>query len=109
MIPRPPRSTLFPYTTLFRSWLIPPLVLLQLGFTTAATINSEFGGYPADLSWPWSLAGALIVLAAGYFGVRASARLGTILGISEIAVFLVLAVFHLVHAGGHNTVQVFIT
>ena len=37
-------------------WLIPPLVLLQLGFTTAATINSEFHGYPANLCglgrWP---------------------------------------------------------
>ncbi len=90
-------------------WLIPPLVLLQLGFTTASTINSEFHGYPANLWWPWSLAGAVIVLAAGYYGIRASARLGTILGISEIAVFLVLAVFLLVHAGGHNTGQVFTT
>ena len=90
-------------------WLIPPLVLLQLGFTTAATINSEFHGYPASLWWPWSLAGAVIVLAAGYYGVRASARLGTILGVSEIAVFLVLGVFLLVHAGGHNTAQVFTT
>jgi amino acid transporter len=90
-------------------WLIPPLVLLQLGFTTAATINSEFHGYPANLWWPWSLAGAVIVLAAGYFGVRASARLGTILGISEIAVFGVLAVFFVVHAGSHNTAQVFTT
>src|SRR5258708_14371889 len=26
MIRRPPRSTLFPYTTLFRSWLSPPIV-----------------------------------------------------------------------------------
>jgi len=90
-------------------WLIPPLVLLQLGFTTAATINSEFHGYPANLWWPWSLAGAVIVLAAGYFGVRASTRFGTILGIFEIAVFLVLAVFFVVHAGSHNTAQVFTT
>jgi amino acid transporter len=90
-------------------WLIPPLVLLQLGFTTASTINSDFHGYPANLWWPWSLAGAVIVLAAGYYGIRASARLGTILGISEIAVFLVLGVFFLVHAGGHNTGQVFTT
>ncbi len=90
-------------------WLIPPLVLLQLGFTTASTINSDFPGYPANLWWPWSLAGAAIILAAGYFGVRTSARLGTILGVSEIAVFGVLAVFLLVHAGGHNTGQVFTT
>jgi len=90
-------------------WLIPPLVLLQLGFTTASTINSEFHGYPANLWWPWSLAGAVIVLAAGYYGIRTSARLGTILGVSEIAVFLVLAVFFVVHAGSHNTGQVFTT
>ncbi len=87
--------------------LISPLVLLQLGFTTASTINSEFHGYPANLWWPWSLAGVAIVLAAGYFGVRTSARLGTILGVSEIAVFVVLAVFLIVHAGHHNTASVF--
>ena len=82
--------------------LIAPLVLLQLGFTTASTINSDFPGYPgypANLWWPWSLAGAVIILVAGFYGIRTSARLGTILGITEIAVFLVLAVFFVVHAG----------
>src|SRR5580692_10338828 len=87
--------------------LIPPLVLLQLGFTTAATINSEFSGYPANLWWPWSLLGAVIILVAGFYGVRTSARLGTILGVTEIAVFLVLAIFLVVHAGAHNTASVF--
>jgi amino acid transporter len=87
--------------------LIPPLVLLQLGFTVASTINGDFAGYPANLWWPWSIAGAVIVLAAGYYGIKTSARLGTILGLSEIAVFLVLAVFLIVHAGGHNTLSVF--
>jgi amino acid transporter len=87
--------------------LISPLVLLQLGFTTASTINSEFHGYPANLWWPWSLAGALIVFAAGYYGIRTSARLGTVLGAFEIAVFVVLAVFLIVHAGHHNTASVF--
>jgi amino acid transporter len=89
------------------SVLIPPLVLLQLGFTTATTINAHISGYPANLWWPWALAGAVIVLLAGYFGIRTSARMGTILGVFEIAVFLVLAVFLIVHAGGHNTVKVF--
>jgi amino acid transporter len=87
--------------------LIAPLVLLQLGFTTATTINSEFHGYPANLWWPWSLAGAVIVLIAGYFGIRASARLGTVLGAFEIGVFVVLAVFLVVHAGHANTASVF--
>ncbi|HEY1619415.1 MAG TPA: APC family permease [Streptosporangiaceae bacterium] len=89
--------------------LIAPLVLLQLGFTTASTINSDFAGYPADLWWPWSLAGAVIILAAGFYGIRTSARLGTVLGITEIAIFLVLAGFFVVHAGHANTAAVFTT
>ena len=90
-------------------FLIPPLVLLQLGFTTAATLNAEFHGYPASLWWPWALAGAVIVLAAGFYGIRTSARLGTVLGLFEIGVFLVLAVFFVVHAGSNNTLSVFTT
>src|SRR2546430_9672173 len=35
MIRRPPRSTLFPYTTLFRSWLAGPV--LRLRWATPAT------------------------------------------------------------------------
>jgi amino acid transporter len=89
--------------------LVAPISLLQLGFTTASTINSDFHGYPADLWWPWSLAGAVIILAAGYYGIRVSARLGTLLGITEIAVFGVLAVFFVVHAGHANTAAVFTT
>jgi amino acid transporter len=90
-------------------WLIPPLVLLQLGFTTEGTLHSEFHGYTANLWWVWSILGALIVLAAGYYGIRTSARLGTVLGVFEIGVFLVLAVFLVVHAGSNNTASVFTT
>jgi amino acid transporter len=90
-------------------WLIPPLVLLQLGFTTDGTLHSEFSGYTANLWWVWSILGALIVLAAGYYGIRTSARLGTILGVFEIGVFFVLAIFLVVHAGSNNTLSVFTT
>jgi len=89
--------------------LVAPLVLLQLGFTTASTINSDFHGYPANLWWPWSLAGAVIILAAGFYGIRTSARLVNDLGTTEIAVFLVLAVLFVVHAGHANTASVFTT
>jgi amino acid transporter len=90
-------------------FLIPPLVLLQLGFTTAATLNAEISGYPASLWWPWALLGAVIVLAAGFYGIRTSARLGTVLGIFEIGVFVVLAIFFIFHAGSNNTLSVFTT
>ena len=91
----------------FAGVLISPLVLLQLGFTTASTLHDEFSGYPANLWWPWTVAGALLVMAAGLYGVRTSTGLGTILGIFEIGVFLVLAVFLVVHAGHANTASVF--
>lgn len=90
-------------------WLIPPLVLLQLGSTVASTLNFEISGYPLNLWWPWSILGALIVFAAGYFGIRASTRLGTILGVFEIAIFLIMGVLLIFHAGSHNTAAVFWT
>src|SRR5215469_13563209 len=90
-------------------WLIPPLVLLQLGFTTAGTLHSEISGYPLNLWWPWALLGLAIIFLAGYFGVRTSARLGTILGVFEIAIFLIMGVLLVAHAGGHNTLSVFTT
>src|SRR3984885_10309991 len=90
-------------------WLIPPLVLLQLGFTVAGTLNAEISGYPANLWWPWSIVGLLIIFATGYFGVRTSARFGTILGVFEIAVFLIMGILLVFHAGGHNTPAVFTT
>src|SRR3954452_11131360 len=86
--------------------LISPLVLLQLGFTVAGTLHDELG-WPADLWWPWTLLGALIVMAAGIYGIRASTGLGTVLGIFEIAVFVVLAVLLIGHAGKANTLSVF--
>ncbi|MBV9533866.1 MAG: APC family permease [Solirubrobacterales bacterium] len=88
--------------------LIPPLVLLQLGFTVAATLHSELG-VTASLWWPWTILGALLVGAAGYFGIQVSARMGTILGVFEILVFVVLGVLFVIHAGSANTGQVFTT
>lgn len=87
--------------------LVPPLLLLQLGFTTAGALHQEWSSYPADLWWPWALAGAAIIATAGYFGVRASARFGTVLGIFEVLVLLVFAVWLIVKAGGDNTLTVF--
>ncbi|POX40819.1 APC family permease [Streptomyces sp. Ru72] len=87
--------------------LVPPLLLLQLGFTTAGTLHQEWSAYPDDLWWPWALAGAVIIGVTGYVGVRASARFGTVLGVFEVMVFLVFALWLIVRAGGHNTLSVF--
>ncbi|MEU6279313.1 APC family permease [Streptomyces sp. NPDC047028] len=91
----------------FVEMLVPPLLLLQLGFTTAGTLHEEWTAYPAGLWWPWSLAGAAVIAAAGYLGVRASARFGTVLGVFEILVLLVFAGWLVIKAGGGNTLSVF--
>jgi amino acid transporter len=93
----------------FAAALLPPMVLIKLGYTTAGTIHSEWSSYPASLWWPWSLLGAAIIFAAGIFGVQASARLGSLLGSFEIAVFVVVGILFIIHAGSHNTLQVFTT
>jgi len=87
--------------------LIPPLVLLQLGYTVAATVHQYDTGFSTNLWWLFTIAGALIVLAAGYYGIRTSARMGTILGSFEIVVFVVLAIIFVVKAGSANTLNVF--
>ncbi|MFF1406013.1 APC family permease [Streptomyces sp. NPDC058294] len=91
----------------FVEMLVPPLLLLQLGFTAAGTLHAEWSWYPADLWWPWSLAGTVVIAAAGYLGVRASARFGTVLGVFEILVFLVFALLLIGRAGSANTLSVF--
>lgn len=92
---------------LFVEALVPTLLLLQLGFTVAGTLNGVWRGYPADLWWPWALLGAVIIGVAGFWGARVSAGLGTILGAFEIVVFLIMAILMIAKAGGHNTLSVF--
>ncbi len=92
---------------LFIELLVPPLLFLQLGFTVAATLNSQWPSVSADLWWPWVILGSLIVLFAGYRGVRFSARLGTVLGSFEIAVFVILSFLLIINAGSHNDLSVF--
>src|SRR5579864_4646521 len=50
---------------------------------------------------------ALLVAGLNYRGIKVSARAGTILGTFEIGVFLVLALWLIVKAGGNNTGNVF--
>jgi amino acid transporter len=90
---------------LFVETLVPPLLFLQLGFTVAGTLHDEWHSYPAKLWWPWVIAGAVLVAVLGYYGVRASARAGTVLGAFEILVFLVVAVLFVAKA--HQTLSVF--
>ncbi|MYU54779.1 MULTISPECIES: APC family permease [Streptomyces] len=87
--------------------LVPALLLVQLGFTVAGTAHQEWPGYPQNLWWPWVLAGAAVIAVTGYYGIRAAARLGTVLGAFEVLVFVVFAGLLIAHAGRHNTLTVF--
>src|SRR3712207_8057856 len=62
MIRRPPRSTLFPYTTLFRSWLLPALTLVWVcvqGAFGALTVTMKL--FPAIVTL--HLLGGMVLLA----------------------------------------------
>jgi amino acid transporter len=88
--------------------LVAPLLFLNLGFAAADFFHREPPHLAADLWWPWVLVGAAIVFFLGYRGIRVSARTGTVLGLFEIGVFAVLAVF-LIARADHNTLSVFTT
>jgi amino acid transporter len=90
----------------FVECLIVPILMLNLGFAAAAFFNTEFGWDPG-LWWPWALAGSVIIFLLGYLGVQVSTKTGTILGIFEIAVMALVAVWLIAKAGGDNTLSVF--
>lgn len=88
--------------------LVAPILYLQLGYVMAEFVHPELG-LSKDLWWIWSLAAAALVFVLGYYGIRISARAGTILGIFEVGVFAALAVWLIVEAGDRNTLAVFTT
>src|SRR2546427_7258974 len=49
MIRRPPRSTLFPYTTLFRSLFLPGLLLIAKSFHMPPINNRKINTAPFDI------------------------------------------------------------
>src|SRR3989441_7464786 len=86
MIRRPPRSTLFPYTTLFRSYnsYLPRIALTeQLGRVSAAGFAVGYAGSVAAFlaAWPFAAAQA-------YWGCFLSASL--LFGLFSIPAFVIL-------------------
>src|SRR5256885_14912272 len=65
MIRRPPRSTLFPYTTLFRSLIVPPVELpgrLSLTRSSLCSIGTFPGSHRPDLHGPGRTQGLSLTL-----------------------------------------------
>jgi amino acid transporter len=86
--------------------LVEPLLVLILAATLAA--SPPFNQAPG-LWWIYAVAAIGIVFILGYTGIRTSSAANVILGVFELGVFLVLSIWLIFVAGGHNTLGVFST
>jgi amino acid transporter len=87
--------------------LVAPLLYLIFGHLVATVLHEEYG-WSYSLWWRISVvAAAIVVFVLGYFGIKLSARTGTLIGLFEIGVFLALAITLVVKAGNANSLSVF--
>ncbi len=86
---------------------IVPLTLLVLGPTMDSFMNSIFHVSFGTNGWVvWAIVFAIIVFGLTYAGVKISADVGVILGVIEIAIFLILSLW-LIVTSNDNTGAVF--
>ncbi|WP_225728223.1 MULTISPECIES: APC family permease [unclassified Nocardia] len=87
--------------------LIGPTTTVLVGYLVGSVLHSEFD-WPFTATWiVVMIAAALLIALLNYRGVRISAQVGTVLGLFEILVFLVLACWLVIKAGTANTGSVF--
>jgi amino acid transporter len=85
-----------------------PLTLLVLGAVTDSFLSGTFHLSLGTNGWIlYSLIFAVITFGLTYFGIKISADVGVALGLIEICVFGLLAIFLIVSAGSGNTLQTF--
>jgi amino acid transporter len=85
-----------------------PLTLLVLGAVSDSFLSSTFNISLGPNGWiVYALIFAAITLCLTFFGIKISADVGVVLGIIEISVFALLAVFLIVSAGSGNTFATF--
>lgn len=88
--------------------LVPPALFASFGLFGAALVTNLTG---FEAPWLWialAVACAAIVWWLVYRGVKLSADAGVILGVIEIAIFVVIAGLLIINAGDRNTLAVFI-
>jgi len=87
--------------------LLGPITMVLFGYLLGSIANSEWH-WPFTTTWViFMIVGAILVAALNFRGVQVSARAGTLLGLFEILVFVVLAICLIVKAGSANTFSVF--
>jgi amino acid transporter len=88
--------------------IVAPVLFAAFGFYGALLIE-QLTGFTNPWLWlPLALACAGVVWFLTYRGITVSTRTGVILGLIEIAIFLVVAVLLVVNAGSRNTLNVFL-
>ena len=92
----------------FAGPFIVSLCFLLLGIVATGFLNTEFG-WSTGWWWVWVLVGVAVVYWLGYRGVKVSTKTGTWLGVFEIVVFGLLALWLIIDAGSRNTLSVFTT
>ncbi len=70
-------------------------------------IKNEFSGAPSWLWAPIAVVAAIVIGVLAYRGVGISTRVGVMLGVFEMTIFIVLAFTLIGDAGSHNTLDVF--
>lgn len=86
--------------------LVAPALYLIFGQVVAGTLQAEFGWNFSQWWWVAAIAAAVVVFLLGTFGIQLSARVGTLLGVFEVGVFALLAIW-LIATADHNTLSVF--
>ncbi|PXX54083.1 amino acid/polyamine/organocation transporter (APC superfamily) [Nocardia tenerifensis] len=87
--------------------LLGPTTTVLVGYLVGSVMHSEFD-WPFTATWVVvMIVSAVLIALLNYRGVRVSAQVGTVLGLFEILVFLVLAGWLVIKAGTGNTATVF--
>jgi amino acid transporter len=88
--------------------LIVPFQLLVLGPVADNFANTYLHLSFGPSGWAvWAVIFAVVIFALTYFGIKVSADVGIVLGIIEIAVFVLLSIWLVIDAGSNNTLVVF--
>ena len=110
-----PAQAIHPWIGFLSGWgyamieaIIGPLVALLFGWLLAGQFVSSGTGRAYYAWWIGGLVAVTVVVALlNYFGVRLTTDAGVLLGAAEIVVFVLLSIWLIVKAGGHNTLYPF--
>jgi amino acid transporter len=88
--------------------IVPAALYASFGLFGAAFITT-LTGFQNDLLWlPLAVICGLIVWWLVYRGITLSTRVGVVLGLVEIGIFLLISLLLIINAGARNTVSVFL-